>query len=44
MFYVSDGRMEIDDDIEPPCDKPNAIVEFDGAINGVMLLIHQKCY
>ena len=37
-FMFPMEEWEIDDDIEPPCDKTRAIVEFDGAINGVMVI------
>ena len=35
MFPMEEWEI---DDIEPPCDKTRAIVEFDGAINGVMVI------
>ncbi len=36
MFPMEDW--EIDDDIEPPCDKTRAFVEFTGAVEGGMVI------
>ncbi len=37
-FMFPLDEWEIDDDIESPCDKTRAIVEFDGAIEGGMVI------
>lgn len=37
-FMYPLDEWEIDDDIESPCDKTRAIVEFDGAIDGGMVI------
>ena len=37
-FMFPMEEWEIDDDIETPCDKTRAIVEFDGAIDGGMVI------
>ena len=37
-FMFPMEEWEIDDDIEPPCNKTRAIVEFDGAIDGGMVI------